>query len=116
MAGNENEMGNSDIIQVQKTTLDDFCKTHNIPNIDILKIDTEGHEREVLIGAKRSLSKTRYLLIEINTSDYSFSEINSLLYSDKYNFQLIYFRNFSGKGFGTLEVGDFLYHNENFDS
>lgn len=42
-------------VKVQVTTLDLFCETHNIERIDYLKIDTEGHELDVLKGASRLL-------------------------------------------------------------
>ncbi len=37
--------------------LDDFCEENKIKNIDLLKIDVEGHELEVLKGAKNMLEK-----------------------------------------------------------
>jgi FkbM family methyltransferase len=37
--------------KVNVMKLDDFCNNHKISNIDLLKIDTEGHEKEVLEGA-----------------------------------------------------------------
>ncbi|MFH1566194.1 MAG: FkbM family methyltransferase [bacterium] len=102
------------IVTVPSITLDKFCSQNNIPFIDILKIDTEGFEANVLRGAKNTLSKTKYLHIEItleDNSNYTFSEINSLLYSKDYNFQLLFYRNFSGKSYGTIAVGEFLYRN-----
>ena len=43
--------------------------------------------------------------------NYTFSEINSLLFSEDFNFQLLYFRNYTDKGVGPLPVGDFLFKN-----
>lgn len=37
---------------VELTTIDDFCEAQNIKRIDFLKLDTEGHELQVLRGAK----------------------------------------------------------------
>lgn len=45
-------------------TLDDILSSESI--IDVLKIDTEGHEVKVLQGARRILEKTRYVIIEIS--------------------------------------------------
>lgn len=42
-------------IEVQRRRLDDFCKEQEISRIHLLKIDTEGHDMEVLLGAKESL-------------------------------------------------------------
>ena len=64
---NKSSIINSEIIQ--GVTLDKFCKNNNIKNIDLLKIDTEGHEFEVLLGAKNLLKKNvRYILIEFHLS------------------------------------------------
>ena len=41
-----------------------------IKKINLLKIDTEGNEMQVLIGAKKSLKKTEIILIEHNFTDY----------------------------------------------
>ena len=37
-------------------TVDDFCAAHDIARIDLLKLDTEGHELAVLGGAERLLA------------------------------------------------------------
>lgn len=42
-------------IEIKK--IDDFCVRHDIEKIDLLKIDVEGHELEVLKGAKRMFEK-----------------------------------------------------------
>ncbi len=42
--------------RVEVQTLDDFCAEHEIARIDLLKIDTEGHELSVLTGAERMLA------------------------------------------------------------
>jgi FkbM family methyltransferase len=41
-------------VEVQR--LDDFCAENEIARIDLLKIDTEGHELAVLTGAERMLA------------------------------------------------------------
>lgn len=45
-----------DYIRVNTTTIDNFCHTYDIKVIDILKIDTEGHELHVLEGASKMLT------------------------------------------------------------
>lgn len=107
------------LMQVKTATLDNFCSTQDITDIDLLKIDAETFELGILKGSRRTLEKTRYLLLEITVEDnsnYTFSEIHSLLVGKRFNFQLIAFRNYAGKGEGLLTTGDFLYENINFSS
>jgi FkbM family methyltransferase len=53
---------------VPVTTLDAFVAQRGIPRIDYLKLDVEGHEREVLLGAQETIARrlVRNLQIEIN--------------------------------------------------
>jgi FkbM family methyltransferase len=48
---------------VEVTTLDDYRTAAGIARIDILKIDTEGHDLDVLMGAAGSLSEARAGLV-----------------------------------------------------
>jgi FkbM family methyltransferase len=43
------------VARVQTTTLDSFCDDAGIEHIDLVKVDTEGHEIAVLRGANRLL-------------------------------------------------------------
>lgn len=45
--------------RIETRTLDDYCKEHRITNIDLLKIDVEGHELAILKGAARMLKEKR---------------------------------------------------------
>lgn len=54
-------------VLVETCTLDDFCAHHGIGKIDFIKCDVEGHELEVLDGARQTLLHHRpTLLIEVN--------------------------------------------------
>ncbi len=57
---------NTEIIDVQIDTLDRFCASHGINQINLLKVDTEGYEMKVLRGAEQLLSSKRidYILVE----------------------------------------------------
>ena len=52
---------------VQLDTLDNLL--NNYTKIDLLKIDVEGHEWDVLKGAKNILTKTKIIVIEIHNSN-----------------------------------------------
>lgn len=54
----------TEIITVR--TLDSFTKENGIDHIDFLKVDTEGVDKEVLEGARTTLSKVDHLFIEIS--------------------------------------------------
>lgn len=54
-------------------TLDDFCELNPVPRIDLIKIDTEGHELAVLKGASGILKKHRPVII-FETGHYQMSE------------------------------------------
>jgi FkbM family methyltransferase len=51
-------------------TLDSYCAAHQVTSIDFLKIDTEGHELEVLKGAKNLLANNciRYIQFEFGVA------------------------------------------------
>ncbi len=40
---------------IPSITIDDYCESHSIDKIDFVKIDTDGHEYEVLSGMKETL-------------------------------------------------------------
>lgn len=45
-------------------TIDDYCTKNNITRIDFLKIDTDGHDLQVLKGALGMLHTIQYIQIE----------------------------------------------------
>ena len=82
---------------VPMTTIDEFCSLHNLETISYLKIDTEGHEREVLAGASRMLREGRISFIETecglnstNTYHVPFETIKGVLDGDGYRLFGIY--------------------------
>lgn len=78
---------------VKTLTLDKYAELKKINNIDLLKIDTEGHELDVLKGCLKSINKNKikYILIELHSSkmyeNYSKQEIEKFL--KKNNFKII---------------------------
>lgn len=52
--------------EIKTIKLVGYLKKYNIKLLDLLKIDTEGHELEVLRGLSQDIKKVRYLLIEFH--------------------------------------------------
>jgi FkbM family methyltransferase len=48
---------------IKAVCLDDFCEQHGIKRLDFIKIDTDGHEFEVLKGAKKVISEFSPIII-----------------------------------------------------
>ncbi len=103
--------------EVEVSSLDDFIELKRISNIDILKIDTETFESFVLKGAKKSLAKTKYICIEITIEknpNYTISSLFSYLKGEGYDFQIVSYRNASGKSEGEISWMDALLVNTEF--
>jgi len=54
---------------VNVTTLDEFCAENKIENIRLLKIDTEGQEYAILMGAKKMLEDKCIEIIHLEFND-----------------------------------------------
>jgi len=52
-------------VQIVKQTLSEYCENNKINKIDYLKIDTEGHDLEVLIGAERMIDSQSVDVIHV---------------------------------------------------
>ena len=52
-------------VDVETTTLDQFCHENDIKQIDILKLDVQGSELDVLMGSKTILEKGNISLIYV---------------------------------------------------
>ena len=66
------------------STIDNFVKENNISKIDLLKIDTEGHELALLTGAKETIKTGKVSIIH-----FEFNEMNVISRSFFRDFILI---------------------------
>ena len=77
-----------EIQNIKSIKLDEFIKNKNINNIDLIKIDTEGHEFEVLDGLKENINKVNYILIEFQSNNifnsYDPNKIDDFLKKNKF--------------------------------
>jgi len=58
-------------VEVDVVVLDDFADKCGIKYIDLLKVDTEGHESQVLAGTKRLIAENR-----VGAVHFEFNEMN----------------------------------------
>lgn len=64
-------------------TLNDFCKKANLNRLDFIKIDTDGHEYEVLQGAAEAIAQYRpQIIFEIGLYVMTEKGIDFSFYSD----------------------------------
>lgn len=52
-------------VNVKGISLDKFCRENKVNHIDLLKIDVQGHEKEVLEGATELIKNQKINIIEI---------------------------------------------------
>lgn len=104
---------------VKTIKLDTYLYLNKIKKVDILKIDTQGHELDVLKGAKNSLKKNifDFIEVEIILCDYYIKKIN--LYEIdrimiKNNFYLFDVQGFSYDQKNQIKWCDMLYVNKKF--
>lgn len=78
---------------VNLKTLNEYFIDRKLNHIDILKIDTEGHELQVLKGCQKIIKKIKFIYFEHHydnmlKKEYSFRDINKFL--KDYNFKMIF--------------------------
>lgn len=84
--GLKSEQGQTEIIRMD--ILDDYCEREDIGQIDLLKIDVEGHELSVLQGSTRMLSQGKIKRIQF---EYGGTFIDArILLKDIFEFLTVY--------------------------
>lgn len=79
----------SGVENIALTTIDTFCAQNRIPNIDLLKVDAEGHEFNIFQGAQEQIKRNRIDNIQFefggcNIDSRTFFKDFYYLLSDKY--------------------------------
>jgi len=78
--------GDEEQIAIIRTTATDFCRTHKIQKVHLLKCDTEGHDMEVIRGTLPLLADEKISILQF-----------------EYNYRWIYARNFLRDVFISIE-------------
>ncbi len=78
------KLGKEKHLNIQQIKLADYIDEKKISNLDIMKIDTEGYEYFVMLGAEQFLKDFKYLIFEHHYDDmiqknYKFTQISEIL-------------------------------------
>lgn len=67
LANNDSIASRDEVREVKTIDLDNWCKLHGIEQVDLMKLDVEGHELDVLHGAESLLARQaiHILLMEV---------------------------------------------------
>jgi FkbM family methyltransferase len=68
---------------IRTVRLDHYCNEHSLQHIDVLNLDVEGHDREVLRGARQMIDSGNVAVIMIEVH-YSFEDVYSGVVSQGY--------------------------------
>lgn len=52
-------------VEVEVTTIDDYCRKNNVNRVDIIKLDLQGYDYLALKGAEQTLRQARVVLVEV---------------------------------------------------
>mgnify|MGYP006270482081 CR=1 FL=1 len=92
-----NSQNRHDSTKIKIDKLDYFCDRNNIGSIDILKVDTEGHDVKVLKGSENNLSdgRVQYVVCEVTLSDENeffctFENVRTYLKDQGFRFLALY--------------------------
>jgi len=98
---------------VETETIDNFCNENGLKKIDFLKMDVQGYEHNILIGAKQMLASgnIRYIQFEFDEPNIEnrifFKDFWNLLHKDYQIYHSLYN--------GLVEIKEYRYSLENFN-
>jgi FkbM family methyltransferase len=98
-------------IEFEIDTIDGFCCSKNIKNIDFLKIDVEGNELNVLQGAKTILKNNGIKIIQF---EFNTHNIYAKVFLRDFYLMLMDFEFYRLKQDGLVHLGDYTARNEIF--
>lgn len=52
-------------VEVEVTTIDDYCRANSIERVDVVKLDLQGYDFFALKGAAATLEKAKVVLVEV---------------------------------------------------
>lgn len=104
----------SDSIRVKQITLDDWVIQNKIKKVDFIKMDVQGAELDILVGAKNVLQSMKPVIyleadeIQTSNSKTSLKDIFQVLSINHYDVYLIQEKNRRALNMQNLESGNWL--------
>ena len=118
---NQRKLKKFEEIKVKTNTIDNFCKSKKIKNIDLLKIDEEGHEEYILKGTinlfKKKLVNVIYVEVLSKKKNYEVKKDKIINFLNKFGFEFI--KEYPIKSvsiMSNLKSSDLLFINQNYKS
>ena len=97
---------------IQIETIDNFCKENNISTIDFLKMDVQGYEYNILIGAKQMLLENKIKLIQFEFDEPNIE--NRIFFKDFWQILSDDFDIYQSLYNGLIKIEKYSYTLENF--
>ena len=97
---------------IEIDTIDNFCQRNNIEKIDFLKMDVQGYEYNILVGAKNMLKNgnIKYIQFEIDEPNIE----NRIFFKDFWNLLHKDYKIYHSLYNGLIEIQEYHYSIENF--
>lgn len=89
LSSNDRIYSEDEVKEVETIDLDSWCKIHGIEQIDLMKLDVEGHELDVLRGAENLLARQAISILLMEIGHGQWRECMDLLRSHGYSIDLI---------------------------
>lgn len=102
--------------EVEVRRLDAWCAEHGIAHLDFLKVDTEGHDLEVLKGATGILPAVDFVQVEVSMNRYNrfhvpFAAVFDFLSDQGFHLFYLHGQAFEGRGYPVLRRADPIFIN-----
>jgi FkbM family methyltransferase len=96
--------------------LDAWCAARGIAHVDFLKVDTEGHDLDVLRGATGLLPEVDFVQVEVSMNRYNrfhvpFAEVFDFLSDQGFHLFYVHGQAFEGRGYPVLRRADPIFVN-----
>lgn len=99
--------------EIEITTLDIFCQRHGIQTIDFLKMDVQGYEYNILLGAKEMLERQKIKVIQFEFDEPNIA--NRIFFKDFWDLLHEKYTIYHSLYNGLIKIEKYHYSLENFN-